>query len=168
MTIPPGRRSARGARSEWRSLGEPCATARWPDLPPPSSAKGPRRCFAPATSRSSSLGRRNFPTACSLSGRPPGWLYEGRTLFWNQQRDAAKALGGILADGLLPSDQALLWSVLAQTQATGADAAHRASAQLARIRFLDVAADAKVDDLPEIVRLSLETPPDRASQQDRP
>jgi len=95
-------------------------------------------------------------------------LYEGRTLFWNQQRDAAKALGGILADGLLPSDQALLWSVLAQTQATGADAAHRASAQLARIRFLDVAADAKVDDLPEIVRLSLETPPDRASQQDRP
>lgn len=112
-----------------------------------------------------------FRQAAWLAPRDPVLqLYEGRTLFWNGRRsDAAKALHGILADGLPPNDQALLWSVLAQAQArAGLDAACRPSGRLAHIRFLDVAAGASADEISDIVDLSLEAPPDRPATKAQP
>jgi tetratricopeptide (TPR) repeat protein len=112
-----------------------------------------------------------FRQAAWLAPRDPALLlYEGRTLFWNGQSGAAKALEGILADGLLAGDQALLWSVLAQAQPRSEEgAAGRSLARHAHVRFLDVAAGAPADDLADIVDLSLEAPPpQRAAKRGRP
>jgi tetratricopeptide (TPR) repeat protein len=117
-----------------------------------------------------------FPHSLQLF-RQAGWLaprdstlrlYEGRTLFWSRPEGAAKALQGTFADGLEPEDQALLWSVLAQAHARSAARAERRSLVLAHRRFLDVIAGAKAEDLPKLADLSLEEPPERAFEQDRP
>lgn len=107
-----------------------------------------------------------FRQAAWIAPRDPALqLYEGRTLFWSGQKDAMKALRGILPDGLLPDDQALLWSVVAQAHArSGADAEDSDYGRLAHVHFLDVATGASADDLPRIVDLSLEEPPGRAPQ----
>jgi tetratricopeptide (TPR) repeat protein len=109
-----------------------------------------------------------FRQAAWLAPRDPTLrLYEGRTLFWSRPEGAAQALRGTLADGLDPGDQAMLWSVLAQANARFEAADKRRSAvRLAHNRFLDTVAGADAEDLPDIVDLSLETPPDGASREE--
>jgi tetratricopeptide (TPR) repeat protein len=108
-----------------------------------------------------------FRQAAWLAPRDPAnRLYEGRTLFWSRPQDAEKALRGILADGLNPADQALLWSVLAQSNARfGASDKRRSAVRLAHSRFLDAVTGANAEDLPEIVDLSLERSPVGPSQE---
>jgi hypothetical protein len=108
-----------------------------------------------------------FRQAASLAPRDPALrLYEGRTLFWSRPKGAEQALRGILADGLNPGDQAMLWSVLTQANSrfeTGSE--RRSAVKLTHQRFLDVVAGANVKDLPDIVDLSLEPPPKKGSEE---
>ena len=107
-----------------------------------------------------------FRQAAWLAPRDPSLqVYEGRTFFWSNAESAPRALRGIFADGLSAADQAMLWSVLAQADARFAPAADRRTlVRLAHTRFLDVVAGSSFENLADLADLSLEEPPEKASE----
>jgi tetratricopeptide (TPR) repeat protein len=146
----------------WRALAGPSAALKRDSL----TALTCTRNLAVVAARSARLPKslQLFQQAAWLAPRDPVLqVYEGRTFFWSEKPCALGALRGIFADGLEAGDQAMLWSVLAQADARFAPLDERPTRhRLTHTRFLDVIAEANVEDLVKIADLSLEKPPGTA------
>jgi len=95
-------------------------------------------------------------------------LYEARTLFWNQKDSAPAALEGVFDDGLEGiEDRGLLWSMSAQVHAPAVDGESGRHARLAVRRFLDLAATTEDEELENLLKVSLEEPPEQPGEVSR-